>query len=99
MRRRDNGYLCRQPLAKLLQSVAISVGVGKSHIAQALEHLAIRHGADARFLKTSRHWLTWPAATPTTPGTSGSELARPAVLILHLSGVLSHPSVTSANVA
>jgi type II secretory pathway predicted ATPase ExeA len=30
MRRRDNGYLCRQPLAKLLQSVAISVGAGKS---------------------------------------------------------------------
>ena len=30
------------------------VGVGKSHIAQALAHLAIRAGADARFLKTSR---------------------------------------------
>src|SRR5258708_16288669 len=29
------------------------VGVGKSHVAQALGHLAIRHGADARFLKTS----------------------------------------------
>jgi hypothetical protein len=27
MRRRDNGYLCRQPLAKLLQSVAISVAI------------------------------------------------------------------------
>ena len=30
------------------------VGVGKSHIAQALAHLAIRSGADARFMKTSR---------------------------------------------
>ena len=30
------------------------VGVGKSHIAQALAHLAIRSGAEARFLKTSR---------------------------------------------
>src|SRR5258708_18619297 len=30
------------------------VGVGKSHVAQALAHLAIRAGADARFLKTSR---------------------------------------------
>jgi len=69
--RRDPN-LPRQHRRKMLQSVAISVGVGKSHIAQALEHLAIRHGADARFLKTSRHWLTWPAATPTTPGTSGS---------------------------
>jgi len=30
------------------------VGVGKSHIAQSLGHLAIRHGADVRFLNTSR---------------------------------------------
>ena len=30
------------------------VGVGKTHIAQALGHLAVRHGADVRFLKTSR---------------------------------------------
>ena len=30
------------------------VGVGKSHVAQALGHLAIRQGADVRFLKTSR---------------------------------------------
>jgi hypothetical protein len=29
------------------------VGVGKTHIAQALGHLAIRHGADVRFAKTS----------------------------------------------
>lgn len=30
------------------------VGVGKTHIAQGLGHLAIRQGADVRFLKTSR---------------------------------------------
>ena len=30
------------------------VGVGKSHVAQALGHLAIRHGAEVRFTKTSR---------------------------------------------
>ena len=30
------------------------VGVGKSHIAQALAHLAVRAGADARCVKTSR---------------------------------------------
>jgi len=30
------------------------VGVGKTHVAQALGHLAIRHGADVRFAKTSR---------------------------------------------
>ncbi|MFE7566105.1 ATP-binding protein [Streptomyces sp. NPDC057539] len=30
------------------------VGVGKTHIAQALGHLAVRHGAHVRFAKTSR---------------------------------------------
>jgi DNA replication protein DnaC len=59
------------------------VGVGKSHIAQALAHLAIRSGADARFLKTSRvlaHLAggradrTWDKRL--------AELTRPAVLVL-----------------
>ena len=59
------------------------VGVGKSHVAQALGHLAIRHGADVRFLKTSRALAhlagghadrTWHKRL--------AELARPAVLIL-----------------
>jgi DNA replication protein DnaC len=59
------------------------VGVGKSHIAQALAHLAIRAGADARFLKTSRALAhladgkadrTWDKRL--------RELTRPAVLIL-----------------
>jgi DNA replication protein DnaC len=30
------------------------VGVGKTHIAQALAHQAIRAGAEVRFAKTSR---------------------------------------------
>jgi DNA replication protein DnaC len=30
------------------------VGVGKTHIAQALGHLAVRQGANVRFAKTSR---------------------------------------------
>jgi hypothetical protein len=30
------------------------VGIGKSHIAQSFGHLAIHHGADVRFHKTSR---------------------------------------------
>jgi DNA replication protein DnaC len=80
----------------MLQSVACLVGVGKTHVAQALGHLAIRSGAETRFLKTSRvlaHLaggradLTWDKRL--------RELTRPAVLILDLSGVLSHPSVTS----
>ncbi|MFI0446966.1 IS21-like element helper ATPase IstB [Actinomadura sp. 6N118] len=59
------------------------VGVGKTHIAQALGHLAIRQGADVRFIKTSRALAdlaggradhTWQKRI--------RELARPAVLIL-----------------
>jgi DNA replication protein DnaC len=59
------------------------VGVGKTHIAQALGHLAIRSGAETRFLKTSRVLaylaggradLTWDKRL--------RELTRPAVLIL-----------------
>jgi len=59
------------------------VGVGKSHVAQALAHLAIRSGADARFLKTSRALAhlagghadrTWDKRL--------RELTRPAVVVL-----------------
>src|SRR5438067_4478786 len=59
------------------------VGVGKSHVAQALGHLAIRHGADARFLKASRALahLAGGHADHTWHKRLG-ELARPAVLIL-----------------
>ena len=57
--------------------------MGKTHVAQVLGHLAIRHGAETRFLKTSRvlaHLagghadLTWDKRL--------RELTRPAVLIL-----------------
>jgi DNA replication protein DnaC len=59
------------------------VGVGKSHVAQGLGHLAIRHGADVRFIKTSRVLAdlagghadrTWPRRL--------AELVRPDLLIL-----------------
>ena len=59
------------------------VGVGKTHVAQALGHLAIRQGAEVRFYKTSRvlaHLAgghadrTWPRRL--------AELITPAVLIL-----------------
>src|SRR5437868_7572304 len=64
------------------------VGVGKSHIAQALGHLAIRAGADARFMKTSRvlaHLAggradrTWDKRL--------AELTRPPVLVLDDFGI------------
>ena len=59
------------------------VGTGKSHVAQALGHLAIRQGADARFLRTSRALahLSGGHADHTWHKRLG-ELARPAVLIL-----------------
>jgi DNA replication protein DnaC len=59
------------------------VGVGKTHIAQALGHLAIRQGAEVRFYKTSRALAhlagghadrSWPRRL--------AELTRPDVLIL-----------------
>lgn len=59
------------------------VGIGKTHIAQALGHLAIRHGADVRFTKTSR--ILADLAGGHADGTWGRrlrELARPPVLIL-----------------
>jgi DNA replication protein DnaC len=73
------------------------VGVGKSHIAQALGHLAVRHGADVRFLKTSRALahLAGGHADRTWPKRLG-ELARPAVLILDLSRSRDYPDTSSA---
>jgi DNA replication protein DnaC len=59
------------------------VGVGKTHIAQALGHLAIRQAADVRFEKTSR--VLADLAGGHADGTWGRrlrELARPAVLIM-----------------
>lgn len=59
------------------------VGVGKTHIAQALGHLAIRHGAEVRFYKTSRALahLAGGHADRTWPRRLG-ELTRPDLLIL-----------------
>jgi DNA replication protein DnaC len=59
------------------------VGVGKTHIAQALGHLAIRHGADVRFLKTSRVLADLAGGHADGTWTKRiNQLARPAVLIL-----------------
>ncbi len=59
------------------------VGVGKSHVAQALGHLAIRHGADVRFLKTSRVLATLAGGHADRSWDKRlAELTRPAVLIL-----------------
>jgi len=59
------------------------VGVGKSHIAQGLGHLAIRQGADVRFAKTSRILATLAGGHADRSWDKRlAELSRPAVLIL-----------------
>jgi DNA replication protein DnaC len=61
----------------------ITPGVGKSHIAQALAHLAIRAGAEARFTKTSRALADLAGGHADGTWTRRlRELARPAVLVL-----------------
>jgi hypothetical protein len=59
------------------------VGAGKSHVAQALAHLAIRAGAEARFTKTSRVLAHLAGArADRTWDKRLAELTRPAVLVL-----------------
>ena len=47
------------------------VGVGRSHVAQALGHLAVRHAAEARSPRPADCSPTSPAGTPTA-ATSGA---------------------------
>jgi DNA replication protein DnaC len=59
------------------------VGVGKSHVAQALGHIAIRQGAEVRFMKTSRLLATLAGGhADHTWDKRLRECLRPALLIL-----------------
>ena len=59
------------------------VGVGKTHVAQALGHLVIRQGAEVRFIKTSRLLATLASGhADRTWDKRLHEFVRPAVLIL-----------------
>ena len=59
------------------------VGVGKTHVAQALGHLAIRQGAEVRFYKTSRALAHLAGGHADRTWTRRlAELVSPAVLIL-----------------
>ena len=59
------------------------VGVGKTHVAQALGHLAIRQGAEVRFYKTSRVLAHLAGGHADRTWTRRlAELVSPAVLIL-----------------
>ena len=83
MRLRDNPHFAWQDRTQLLQSVAFTVGVGKTHVAQALGHLAIRQGAEVRFTKTSRLLATLAGGhADRTWDKRLRELVRPALLIL-----------------
>ena len=67
------------------------VGVGKSHIAQALGHLAIRHGTDVRFASTSRILATLAGGhADRSFDRRIAELTRPGVLILDDFGMREH---------
>jgi DNA replication protein DnaC len=72
------------------------VGVGKSHLAAALGHQACRRGYDVAFTTCSR-LLAHLAGGHADRSFEARvrKLAKTAVLIVDLSGVLSHPSVTS----
>ena len=60
-----------------------AVGVGKTHVAQALAHLAIRAGAEVRFAKTSRALAELAGGHADGTWTRRlRELTRPAVLVL-----------------
>jgi DNA replication protein DnaC len=59
------------------------VGVGKTHVAQGLGHLAIRHSADVRFTKTSRALADLAGGhADHTFNRRLAELSRPDLLIL-----------------
>ena len=76
------------------------VGVGKTHLACALGHIAIRRRRTVHMAPAARLFKRLKAARlDNTLDYEMRRLAGVELLILDLSGVPSHPSVTSANVA
>ncbi|MDT5330376.1 MAG: hypothetical protein QOF31_1673, partial [Mycobacterium sp.] len=83
MRLNHHPHLTRQDRTQLLQSVAFTVGVGKTHIAQALGHAVARRGGDVRFAKTSRVLSDLAGGhADRTWGQRIGEYTKPLVLIL-----------------
>ena len=59
------------------------VGVGKTHLAQALGHQACRSGYNVLFMKASRLLPTWAAVVPMKPGRRESQhYLKPNLLIM-----------------
>ena len=83
MRLRDNPHFTRQDRTQLLQSVAFTVGIGKTHVAQALGHQVARRGGDIRFVKCSRMLADLAGGhADRTIGQRMREYTRPLVLIV-----------------
>jgi DNA replication protein DnaC len=53
MRRGDHPHLTRQHRTKMLQSVAITSGTGKSHLLIAAGHAAVQAGHRVRYLSAA----------------------------------------------
>jgi DNA replication protein DnaC len=62
MRLGDNPHITRQHRTQLLQSVAITVGVGKTHLATALGHIAVRRGVSVLMLRADAMFKRLKAA-------------------------------------
>ena len=74
------------------------VGVGKSHVAQALGHAACRHGHHVLFTKTSRLLADLAGGhVDRTWATRLRRFARPGVLILDLSRSRDYPDTATAS--
>jgi len=76
------------------------VGVGKTHLATALGHIAVRRRLSVAMARADRLFKKLKAARlDNTTEAEHRRLSTVNVLIIDLSGVLSHPSLTSDTVA
>ncbi len=74
--------------------------MGKTHLATALGHIAVRRRLSVHMARADHLFKKLKAARlDNTTEAEHRRLATVSVLIIDLSGVLSHPSVTSASVA
>lgn len=83
MRPGDDSDLTRQNRTKMLQSVALTSGTGKTHLASALGHIAIRRRISVHFARADKLFTRLRAARlDNTLDTEMRRLARVELLIL-----------------
>ena len=84
----------RQHRTKMLQSVAITSGVGKTHLATSLGHIAVRRRHTVKFLRADQMFRTLKAARlDNSVEVEMRALARVDVLIIDLSRTRDYPDV------